>query len=206
VNYLAHLYLTADHPQWMVGGMVADFLRGAGSTALPEGVREGVRRHWAIDRFADEHPVFRTSRRRLEPPFRRWAGVLVDIYYDHFLARDWKKHCPDQSLPDFAQDAYQTLQDHEAALPPRLRRMLPHMAAEDWLTSYREVAGIDRTLRRLSGRVRRENPFSIAVQPLIEHYDDLARDFDVFFPDLVEFVGETASPSPAGHLWTNRFQ
>lgn len=188
MNYLAHLFLAGDSADLMVGGLMGDFLKGIDLGSYSDGVREGVRLHQAIDRFTDGHRVFARSRNRLRPPYRRYAGVLVDVFYDHFLAADWPRYAPAAPLEEFSQRAYGVLADYKAVLPPRLGRMLPYMIEEDWLVSYRTVGGIDRTLKRLSRRLTRANPLPEAAGQLSEHYAELQSDFLLFFPDLITFA------------------
>jgi acyl carrier protein phosphodiesterase len=187
VNYLAHLFLAGDSPELRIGGLLGDFLQGVDRRQYSEAIQRGIRLHHEVDVFADSHALFARSRNRLRPPYRRYAGVLVDIFYDHFLAVHWASFSRDP-LPDFSRMVYETLTANEAILPPRLRRMLPHMVSEDWLTSYRAREGIDRTLRRLSRRLKRENPLPEAVCQLDEYYGELEQDFLGFFPRLIEFT------------------
>jgi acyl carrier protein phosphodiesterase len=147
-----------------------------------------------VDRFTDAHPIPRASRNRIGPERRRYGGVLVDVFYDHFLARHWSEFHP-EPLDRFTARCYAALRAHEPVLPERLRLALPHMVEHDWLGSYREVDGIALTLARLSRRVRRENPLAGGAEELIRHYDALEADFRAFLPDLVREVrGESAGP------------
>ncbi len=187
MNYLAHLFLSDGSDESLVGNLLGDFLRGVDRAQYSEAIRQGIRLHHEVDRFTDSHELFARSRNRLQPPYRRYAGVLIDIYYDHFLAAHWTRFSR-ETLEHFSQAAYGILTAHEAILPERLRRMLPYMVSEDWLTSYRTREGVDRTLRRLSRRLTRENPLSTAVCQLDEHYGELQEDFLGFFPRLIEFA------------------
>lgn len=189
MNYLAHLFLADGSPESLIGNLLGDFLRGVDRTQYSEAIQQGIRLHHEVDRFADSHVVFARSRNRLRPPYRRYAGVLVDIFYDHFLAAHWASFSHER-LEDFSQRVYEALAANDEILPVRLRRMLPYMVSEDWLTSYRAQEEIDRTLRRLSRRLKRENPLPTAVCQLEEHYGELEVDFLSFFPELIEFAQE----------------
>jgi acyl carrier protein phosphodiesterase len=198
VNYLAHLFLAGDSPESRIGGLLGDFLQGVDRRQYSDAIQRGIRLHHEVDVFADSHALFARSRNRLRPPYRRYAGVLVDIFYDHFLAARWASFSR-EPLEAFSQGVYEVLSAHENTLPPRLRRMLPRMVAEDWLTSYRAREGIDRTLRRLSRRLKRENPLPEAVCQLDEHYGELEQDFLGFFPRLIEFARQRSEgPLPLG--------
>lgn len=189
MNYLAHLYLADEDPESIVGNLLGDFLRGTRPEAFSPAVQAGIRRHFRVDAFTDDHPTPRLSRSRIGPERRRYGGVLVDIFYDHFLARHWSEFHP-EPLDRFTARCYRALQEYEAHLPERLRLALPHMVEHDWLGSYRDVEGIARTLTRLSRRVRRENPLNLAegAQDLVRRYDAFEADFRAFFPELVREI------------------
>lgn len=184
MDFLAHLLLSGDDPEMMTGNLMGDFLKGENRLRYPARFQTGIRLHHRIDKFTDEHPVVARGKSRMPPPFRRYAGVFVDIFYDHFLARAWDQYCPDRTLRRFSAGAYDTLWEARDELPPRLRRVLPWMIGEDWLGSYAETAGIDRTLKRLSKRPRRENPLAAGISQLEANYSQFRDDFHAFFPLL----------------------
>jgi acyl carrier protein phosphodiesterase len=188
VNYLAHLYLAGDAPEALIGNLMGDFARGSMLEGYSEGIREGIRLHRKIDAYTDTHPVVIESKRRISPANRRYAGILIDVFYDHFLARDWETYSP-LPLADFTAGVYDLLRDRLDHLPEPLQRLAPRMIAEDWLTSYAELPGIEQALRRVARRLKRENQLPTATVELEAHYNALAGDFARFFPDLRDFVG-----------------
>ncbi|MEX2302031.1 MAG: ACP phosphodiesterase [Bryobacterales bacterium] len=190
MNYLAHLFLAGDNPAYLVGHMLGDFVKLREIAAYRPEIQIGIRMHQRVDAFSDSHTVFAASRRRFQPPYRRYAGILVDLAYDHFLATQWDNYSPGVSLPQFTQRAYAVLQAQEAILPGRLQRMLPHMVEGDWLCSYQDLDNVARALRGISRRLRRENPLDDALGALQENYTGLNRDFQLFFPRLVEFAAQ----------------
>jgi acyl carrier protein phosphodiesterase len=187
LNYLAHLYLADDTPESLLGNLLGDFLKGARVEDFPAEVQVGIRRHFQVDAFTDVHPIPLESRRRIAPPQRRYGGVLVDIFYDHFLTRHWREFSP-EPLEAFTARAYAAFASQEALLPERLRHALPRMREEDWLGSHREVDGVRNTLRRLSRRLRREHDLAAGADELVRSYAELEADFRLFFPDLVRSV------------------
>jgi acyl carrier protein phosphodiesterase len=189
VNYLAHLFVAGDNPADLVGHMLGDFVTPREIAAYPPQIRAGIRMHQQVDAFSDGHPVFAASRRRFQPPYRRYGGILVDLVYDHFLAKHWDHYSPEVSLPEFAGRAYEVLHEYHDMLPTGLQRMLPHMIGADWLSSYRDLENIGLALRGISRRFRRENPLPTALDVLRANYGGLESDFGLFFPDLVEFGG-----------------
>lgn len=187
MNYLAHLYLAdADHES-LIGNLMGDFVKGPVPTELPCKRRLGVILHRKIDTFTDAHPTFITSKRRIGPPFGRYSGILIDLVYDHFLARHWS-HYSDQALPDFCSTVYTALDDAYPTLPARMQRSVRYMLANDLLFSYRELAGIERALQGIERRLRRPSGLSLALIELETHYLALETDFSEFFPQLIAFV------------------
>jgi len=178
---------------------MGDFLKGVDASRYPSGIQRGIQLHRRIDSFTDAHPVFGRSRRRLPPPYRRYAGVLVDVFYDHFLARDWCRYSPREDLDLFISRTYRTLSNSPVEPPPRLQRALPRMIREDWLGSYATEAGIDLTLKRISRRVSRANPLPDGVSQLKIHYEGLAADFAEFYPAIIRHVADV-SESETGSL------
>lgn len=166
MNFLAHTWLAGNDPALRVGGLVGDFVKGPLPGILPPDLARGVALHRAIDRFADDHPAFRRSRARIGPARRRWSGVLVDIFYDHLLARDWPEWHPD-ALPDYTQDIYAEALARSAALPPGCPPVLQRMASDDWLSAYAQVDGLSLTLARMAARARQPNPLAGAEAELL---------------------------------------
>ncbi|HVF84396.1 MAG TPA: ACP phosphodiesterase [Abditibacteriaceae bacterium] len=183
MNWLAHLLLSEPTPAFRIGNMLPDMLRLSDLNAMPTEFQCGIARHRAIDAFTDSHPVVRRSIERIQPPFRRWGGVLVDVFYDHFLARDWPLYSL-VPLDDFAQQIYRDFDLCREHLPPQLRAQFQQMKYDDWLCSYREIDGIETALRRIEGRLRKPFALHQATRELENNYDELADDFREFFPQL----------------------
>ena len=205
MNYLAHLYFADDTPESCVGNLMADFVRGPVDRQPYNGaVMRGMRSHVAVDRFTDSHDVVRESKALISPSRRRFAGIIVDICYDHFLARNWPRFS-DEPLSAFIKRSYGSLSAYRGEMPPVLSRVIRHMVRHDWLHGYRETAGIGRALDGLSMRLRRPNTLAGSVEELEANYDELEGHFLRFFPDLVRHMenwpGQTragARPGPAG--------
>ena len=185
MNWLAHLRLAPSDPLLRIGNLCGDFVAGVDLATLPGPLQRGIAQHRAIDRFVDAHAVTARSRQRLGPSFRRFAGVLVDVFYDHFLARDWGSLGDGRSLDAFAAATYELLDAHEAVLPARLRAAMPAMRAENWLLSYARLDGIDTVLARMAARLRRPSPLGQGGTALRAAYAPLAADFAELWPELV---------------------
>ena len=167
----------------MLGGLVADFVRGALDPALPRGVRAGIALHRSIDTYTDTHPQVAAARALFEPPYRRYAGILLDVWFDHLLARDWARHA-DGSLHAFSAEVQRLLLARAGELPPRMRGFADYLQRNDLPEAYRERAMIGAVLHGLSQRLSRDNPLAQAL-PVIEALAaPIQRHFDAFFPDL----------------------
>ena len=183
MNFLAHLYLADDTPASIVGNMLADFVSHDFRERYPPPVVNAILFHHQIDHYADAHPLFRRSRRRLGRQYRLLTGVLIDVFYDHFLARNWG-HYSRLPLAAFCDEVYAVFQDHPHLLSPRLQRIMPIMVEENWLLAYREIEGVEKALRGLSRRISRPNRLAEGGEALRENYAELQTDFQAFFPDL----------------------
>jgi acyl carrier protein phosphodiesterase len=189
LNWLAHLRLSPAEPQLQLGNLLGDFARGLDVSQLPERVQVGIAQHRRLDVFTDAHPVFRRSRARLGAGFQRLSGVLVDVFYDHFLARGWDRWGDGRPLAAFTAAVYRLLEGQRDTLPPSLRAALPHMVAQDWLGKYGELEAIDATLLRMAGRLSRPTLLAEGGRALRANYRELQADFAEFFPEAMAHAG-----------------
>ncbi|MFB0516382.1 MAG: ACP phosphodiesterase [Candidatus Neomarinimicrobiota bacterium] len=187
MNYLAHLYLADDTAESLVGSLLGDFVKGDDYNGYSEGVRRAILIHRKIDTFTDAHPLHKQSKARLNRKFRHTRGILVDLFYDHFLARNWAEYAG-EPLPEFTRRVYYVLDKHVELMPPRLQRMLPAMITDNWLLSYRDLTNIGHALRGLSHRLGCDNELAQGLEELRRNYSSLENDFRAFFPELVDYV------------------
>ena len=201
MNFLAHLFLSgtpgsATYADVLVGNFIADSVPGRQLENYPPAVQAGIRLHRAIDTFTDQHPVVRRSTQRLRAAgYGKYAGVISDMFLDHFLARQFTEFSP-ENLPDFARRVYALLQAREAEMPPRVQQMLYYMVQYNWLLGYAETAGIARALGGLSRRASAGSGMETAATELVANYAAYEADFREFFPQLrAEAVAELAPVS-----------
>ncbi len=187
MNYLAHLYLAEDSPESLLGNLLGDFVKGQSIDAYCNEIKKGIQLHQRVDIYTDSHPVFRESKRLISPVNRRYAGILIDVFYDHFLAKNWLDYSS-VSLKDFSSKVYEILKSNEAILPESLKRVLPNIIAKDLLMSYAEIQGIEAALQRLTLRLKRTNNLGSAWEELLTNYERFELDFYRFFPELVNYV------------------
>ncbi|MEK7780880.1 MAG: ACP phosphodiesterase [Verrucomicrobiota bacterium] len=182
MNWLAHALLSENTSAFRLGNLLPDFLTATELAQLDPIFQPGMMSHRRIDAFTDQHPVVRRSVRRFVA-YRRVAPVLVDVFYDHFLSTDWAQYSA-QPLESFIAEVYGAFDVHRAQLPETLWPPLQRMRAEDWLGSYRDFAGLRRTLTRMERRFRRQVDLVGGVAELENNYADLRADFREFFPEL----------------------
>jgi acyl carrier protein phosphodiesterase len=190
MNFLAHLYLSGDDPEVLVGNLLGDFVKGRLSGNFPDGIERGIELHRRIDSFSGRSRHFIRSKRRLDESFGHYRGVLVDLFYDHFLAAHWDDYT-DVPFQRFLADARQIAEEYAEVLPERMRLALPVIFAE-LLPSYREIEGIARALQRMSIRITRPNRLGEGAIELRRHYNWLYDDFREFLPELRGFVNGKA--------------
>jgi acyl carrier protein phosphodiesterase len=181
MNFLFHLHLAGDDPELLAGGLAGDFVKGPLDDRFPPGIARGIRLHRTIDSFAAQNSHFRHSRLALAPSFGHYRGVLVDLFYDHFLAREWDRYGTGP-LAEYVAATGESVRHCEAFLPAELVRLLPIIFGE-LLPSYVERDGIGRALARMARRVKRENPLAAGIVELDRCYDLLGGDFRAFLPE-----------------------
>jgi acyl carrier protein phosphodiesterase len=184
MNFLGHLFLSGERPLVVVGNFMADAVKGRDLSRFPEEVAAGIRLHRAIDSFTDTHPLFVTGRQRARIHAGRYAGVVMDLFYDHLLAVHWERWHPEQ-LAAFAQRMYALLHTHRDLLPERTRHMLPHMVHGDWLTSYATLSGLGGALAGMSRRAQEGGVMLGAERILAENLERYTLEFEEFLPQIM---------------------
>lgn len=193
MNILAHAYLSDCQTGLLIGNFIADFVKGdpaAPRHHLSADVITGIRLHRSIDQFTDAHPAVAAVRTLLYPRCHKYAGVAVDVFFDHFLAVQFGA-LTGESLPEFVRFTYATIQANAQHLPPDAKRMADALIRYDWLTSYQTTNGIDRSLKGLSRRTAFPSGLDTAITDLTDHYDQIGGHFSYFWPALVEHVRQT---------------
>lgn len=183
MNYLAHAFLSGNDRDVLVGNFLADAAKGQTQHYTP-GIRRGIKLHRIIDHFTDQHPIAQISRVRLQPKYHKYAGVIVDMFYDHFLARSWGEYSS-ITLEAFAVYTYEEVLKSFAILPIKLQRMLPYMIAYNWLVSYSDTEKLRRFFTGLSKRTKFYSGMEHCVDDLEKDYLLYQKEFVLFFPDLV---------------------
>lgn len=190
MNYLAHIYLADNNDESRLGNFFGDFVNKALENDFEHAVRNGIFMHRKLDCFTDSNPFFLESKRRISMENRRFAGVLIDIFYDHFLAKNWSDY---SSIPldEYADNFYGLLKRHSGSLPDKLTRRMPVMIEENWLLSYKEISGIEKPLERIARKFSKSSrPLVDPVDELMRNYKSLQNDFQSFFPCAIEYANK----------------
>jgi acyl carrier protein phosphodiesterase len=188
MNYLAHLHLGGDAPAQLLGSLYGDFVKGPLAGQWPADIEAAIRLHRRIDVFTDSHPLQEQARARFPAERRRYAGILLDVFFDHCLARHWTDYAA-ESLPIFTGRVYQVL-NAEVHLPERLALIAPRMAAQDWLGSYQEFAVLEQVVAAIDRRLSRPGLLAGGMAELERLYQPLLEDFRQFYPELQAFVAQ----------------
>ncbi|KAF0199053.1 MAG: hypothetical protein FD166_678 [Bacteroidetes bacterium] len=188
MNFLAHLYLSGENREVIIGNFIADHVKGNKIMTYSPGVRAGILLHRAIDQFTDNHPVVKLAVERLRPDFRKYAGVVVDMYFDHFLSNGWNSWS-EEPLRSFTERMYSIIIASTGILPPRTMHMIPYMMNHDWLGNYGNFEGLNRALTGMARRTPFYSNMETAAERLKQDYDFFEESFDVFFPQLILNTG-----------------
>ncbi len=187
MNYLAHLYLSGSNPDLIIGNFIADAVKGKQIENFSDEIIKGIKLHRQIDMFTDSHPVLERGKEALRPKFRKYAGVVMDVFGDHFLAKNWNDYSK-TDLRDYSEHMYSFLHKHKDIFPEKARYTLHYMSMQDWLTNYRHIEGVKRALSGLSRRTTFASGMENAHKELERHYLFYQTIFHEFLPDLIRFV------------------
>ncbi len=189
MNFLAHIYLSFDDKEITLGNFFADHIRGNKFKHFPEKIQKGILLHREIDTFTDSHPIAKQSSKRLHKNYSHYSRVIVDIFYDHFLAKNWSNYSK-VSLKDYVENFYDLLEDNYDILPLGTQRMMPYMIADNWLLNYANLPGISRVLNGMNRRTQNKSKMNFAILDLEQNYDAFEKEFTDFFEELVTFSGK----------------
>ncbi|QNJ98974.1 acyl carrier protein phosphodiesterase [Constantimarinum furrinae] len=189
MNFLAHIYLSGEDEGITIGNFIADGIKGKRYLKYPNKIRKGILLHRAIDSFTDQHPTVKLSTARLHENYGHYSGVIVDILYDHFLAKNWSDY-HSQPLDEYVAGFYEMLRNNFEILPTRIQRMMPYMITDNWLLSYATIPGISTILAQMNVRTKRRSKMNFAVMELEEYYSEFETEFTSFFAELIQYTEE----------------
>jgi len=189
MNFLAHLYLSKNNTNILIGNFIADAVKGKKYKMYPKEIKAGILLHREIDNYTDTHTIVKRSMHRLNERYRHYDGVIIDILYDHFLAKNWNNYS-EIPLELYAENIYQFLEKNIETFPEKIQYLVPFMINYNWLVSYASIEGIEKILKGMNKRTKGVSQMDLAIEDLKIHYQELEEDFTAFFEDLIAFTNQ----------------
>lgn len=189
MNFLAHLYLSGENKELMLGNFLGDFVRGNKYKLFNPEVQKGILIHRHIDTFTDAHEIVRKSKRRLHERYGHYDGIIIDIFYDHFLAKNWNDYSA-IPLDVFSKGFYALLHSHYEILPEKVKQLLIPLEKYNWLYNYQFIEGMKSVLLGMNSRTKMISKMDLAIEDLQLHYTEFENDFTTFFQELTNFTEE----------------
>jgi len=187
LNHLAHLFLSQSNVDLMVGNFVADHVKGKSYQNFSEGIQKGIQMHRFIDSYTDSHPEVMKGKQRLYAKYSKYAAVIIDMYYDHILAKNWSVYSP-INLASFANSCYKILNSRLDQMPERSQMVLHYMEKQDWLNAYASMEGMNKAFRGLASRAKFDSKMETAMEDLESQMESFQSEFEVFFPNILSAV------------------
>jgi len=187
MNFLAHLYLSGDSDDIAIGNFISDYVKGQEYKKYPEEIQKGILLHRKIDGFTDMHPIVRQNKAYFAPRYHKYAGVIIDVLYDHFLATEWAKFT-DYDFNAFVHDVHNLLKNNPEYIPEGVKRFLPYFIRNNWLASYKTLEGIESVLIGMPKGTSLPDESAFAMNVIRDKYNYLRRDFLEFFPQIIIYV------------------
>lgn len=194
MNFLAHIYLAGNDDGLIIGNFIADMVKGKDYQNYPEDIQKGILLHRQIDTFTDNHPVWRKTKRRILEEQGKYSGVVVDLYYDHFLAKEWQRFSKEK-LEAFVCRNYRLIIKNYRILPNRARFILPFMVRQNWLVNYANLEPLSLIFDRMDRRTAYRSGMKTSVATLQKYYPEIKSDFYKFMPDIIDYVNSIEDES-----------
>lgn len=188
MNYLAHFHLSHGNDDLLIGALLGDFVKGPLKGERKKSIEQGIFLHRKIDIYTDTHCLLKQAHQLFDPCYRRYAGIMTDVVFDHFLNQHWQKF-HQQALSVFSQQVFQLITTSDDLTPPA-KYQADNLARYDVFTNYQYWQTVDTVLKRVGQRLSRENPLATAAQAMKPHYHTLEDIFLAFYPQLQTYVRE----------------
>lgn len=183
MNYLAHILLSGTNKNVQIGNFIGDAVKGKDYLKYPNFIQVGLLLHREIDSFTDTYAIVKKSKKRLHPRYGHYAGVIIDILYDHFLCINWSSYS-NENLDDFIKNFYVLMLKYRDPLPGEIKRILPKLIKNDWFSNYKTKKGIARVLKGMQNYIKHDVPLAMGIRDLEDNFNLLNNDFNTFFPEL----------------------
>jgi acyl carrier protein phosphodiesterase len=189
MNFLAHIYLSGSSDEFKVGNFIGDYVKGKDYEKFPPEIRKGILMHRGIDWFTDNHPIVRQSKTYFTPRYHKFSGIIIDIFYDHFLANEWNSFS-DENLHDFVDSVNKVILKYADVFPEGIKKIVPYFIADNWFETYASIEGIEKILMKMSQRTSLPYEDNYAIEVLKDKYNSIRDEFLEFFPQIINFVEE----------------
>ncbi|MBN1950722.1 MAG: DUF479 domain-containing protein [Bacteroidales bacterium] len=189
MNYLAHIFLSGTSDQILLGNFIGDYIKGSDYNKYPPTIKKGIILHRRIDFFTDRHKVVHQSMKYFAPKYHKYASIIIDILYDHFLVLNWQKFSPEK-IEDMKDRVFRILKSNYAILPERVQFFVPSFIQNDWIDIYSTTDGIINVFVRMSMRTTLPDHSEFAREVLRKYYVQLQSEFLTFFPDIIRYVNK----------------
>jgi acyl carrier protein phosphodiesterase len=187
MNFLAHIYLSGNNDEIMVGNFIGDWVKGQDFLKYPENIKKGIILHRDIDTFTDKHPVVKRSKSLFNEKYHKYSGIIVDIFYDHYLSKYWR-HYSSIPLVKYIEEKQDILTRYFDQLPASGKDILPKFIKHRWLNSYDTIGGMEKVLRGMTKNTSLPDGTDFAIGVLEKNYEVLKNDFIEFFPQIIQHV------------------
>lgn len=187
MNYLAHIFLSGTSEELLIGNFIGDYVKGSDYNKYPPSIKKGIILHRRIDTFTDRHKIIHQSMKYFAPKYHKYAAIIIDIIYDHFLVLNWQKFSH-ENINDTKDRVFQVLKSNYAILPERVQFFVPSFIQNDWIDIYSTIDGIINVLMRMSMRTTLPDHSEYAREIMRKYYVQLQSEFLIFFPDIIRYV------------------
>lgn len=187
MNFLAHTYLSGSSDEILVGNFIGDYVKGRYFSQFPEEIRQGIIMHRNIDNYTDTHPIVKQTKLHFSEKYGKYAGIVVDIIYDHYLAKFWHQYC-DVQLDDFIINLHKRLSSYYPIFPVKVKEFFPKFIKNNWIKAYTSLEGLERVLNGMSRTTSLPNETNFAMKSIILNYDQIGEEFNIYFPQLINFI------------------
>ncbi len=189
MNFLAHIYLSGANERIQIGNFMGDGIRGKNYKNYHPEIQTGVLLHRQIDTFTDAHPIFRQSKHRLVARYNHFSGIIVDMFYDHFLSKNWKNYS-EIPLLDFTENFYANLEKNIDELNEKTKHLMPYIIKNNWLYNYQDIDYLGKILGQMDQRFSHPSKMSESIKELREYYPLFEEEFFLFFDELMLFSSQ----------------
>lgn len=183
MNFLAHIYLSGADPMIKIGNFMADGIKGKQYLAYPTALQKGILLHRFIDSYTDAHPIFKQSTKRLHATYHHYSGIIVDMYYDHFLSKNWHNYCA-TPLIEFVNNFYKSLEQNYEVLDNKTKYLMPYMLKNNWLYNYQYLGHLEQILIQMDNRINNKSNMGLAITNLKNNYSEFEQEFTAFFEQI----------------------